>query len=69
MKDLTVEQYEPLVPNKASFVITRVVVYLDQRVYELREQLDANGVYSQLTKRLLLNDARKLGVVHYPAPH
>ena len=46
------------------FEIKRTVVLLDQRVYEVTEYVYESGFYVFLSKRLLLKDASKIGVIH-----
>jgi hypothetical protein len=50
------------------FIVSRTVVCLDQRIYELREQVDADGMYFELSRRVLLKKARDVGIHHVP-PH
>ena len=47
------------------YEIRRVVVLLDQRVYEVIESVYESGFYALVSKRLLLKDASKVGVLHF----
>jgi hypothetical protein len=55
--------------GNSSFVTTRVVVCPDQSVYELTEGVYEDGMYFQMSKKLVLRRARAVGIVHWPADH
>lgn len=49
--------------EKAEFSVTRYVVALDQKTYEVVETVREDGYYSKLTRRFVI-DAETVGVVH-----
>lgn len=65
----SVEQQGTRAAGDLGFVISRVIVCPDQRIYRVREQVDEDGLYHQISKKLVLKSARTVGVVHWPAPH
>jgi hypothetical protein len=46
-------------------VVQRTVVFLDQSVAEVTEQVGVDGGYYLASKRVILADATKLGIVHF----
>jgi hypothetical protein len=50
--------------KKREFIVQRTVVFLDQSVCEVTEQVGVEGGYYLANKRVILSDATKIGVVH-----
>ena len=47
------------------FRITRVAVFSDQHIYEVVESVYESGFYGIISKRLLIKDATRVGVLHF----
>lgn len=47
------------------WAVTRSVVALDQKIYEVREIIDERGLYLASSKRVLVPNAQKLGLHHF----
>jgi hypothetical protein len=62
-REPTVDVGEPLLGLRVYYV-TRPVVLLDQRVYEVKEQVREDGYYFELSRREVAS-AEDLGVVHF----
>lgn len=58
--DLVVEA-----PGRKEFQVTRTVVFPDQHVYEIMENVRERGLYTIVSKKLLLKDAARIGVLHF----
>jgi hypothetical protein len=46
------------------FSITRTVVALDQKIYQITEFVREDGFYDVSSQKVISNDALKLGIVH-----
>lgn|SRR5579863_974105 len=50
--------------QKPEFIVQRTVVFLDQSVCEVTEQVGVDGGYYLANKRVIFSDATKIGIVH-----
>jgi hypothetical protein len=62
LKAATIRQIKS---NPAEFEVKRTVVLLDQKVYETTEVVTEQGLYTLLSKRKLIDNAQKIGVLHF----
>jgi hypothetical protein len=46
------------------FLVTRTVVFPDQKVYKVTESVRERGLYSVVSKTLLIKDADKIGILY-----
>jgi hypothetical protein len=65
LKNAQVEQQGQQATKDLSFIIKRPVVCPDQKVYVWEEQVESDGLYFQLSQKVVLKSARNLGITHW----